>query len=353
MEGKTKMNIRDMATQSDGSYVYVARENGLYRSSNSLWNWDGPVIFPSGFINPPRLVAMAADNPHVVAVCDSKANGNQIWLSHDYGNSWLNLGVPKPGSGMTYTDLAVTKELAAGRWVFVTVADNTGGSTQKGDIMMYEINQWHNIGPMVFSCDYMAVQPSPNIQQDSCITVIGATTLSGVYYRIIKPSLPELVQDVLLVGSEFTGDFRSSPAGHSIICADIALMPDFRGDIAQFRKAFSCLTTANYSMKDGVYKIADTSAVKKAPASSTTGMGYGSLDIRADLLLVGEYATNKVRRLMNPWTSNTWFGCNTYPTGQKQAIVGVNAARCFAGTTGGNSGLFFSINNGNQFIFTI
>jgi hypothetical protein len=344
------VNIVDMATQSDGSILYVIRGEELHRSNNSAFIFPIPaVVFPTQFVNPPRLVAMAPDNPQVVIVCDSKPLGNQIWLSNDYCSSWTNLGAPKPGDFMTVTDIAVTHELAAGRWYIATIADNRYNKTEKGDVMWRDFNPWTSALPPGNSYDYMAVQASPHIQEDVCICVVGATLDNGVHYQIIKPNQAVVVQTVPFIPAGFTQNFRSNPAGYSILCADIALAPEFSGDQVQNRKAYVCLSTNTYSPKDGVYKIINTSVTKVLPTSSTTGIGFKSLDIKPGLLMAGENNTNTVRHLLTPFTGNTWFGSSPKPSGQKQVVVGVNSVKCFAGTSGNASGLSKSNNNGNSF----
>jgi hypothetical protein len=334
------MDVTDMAVQFNGYIIYIIKNGAVYKSNTSAFYFGLPFVMPSGFVAPARCIAIAPDDPNVVAVSDSKLNGNQIWVSFNGGITWVIFGIPK-ASAATVTDIAIAQPIGTPpkRYYFATVADNAYGITVKGDVMATASpTAWSSVGGVGGTHDYMAIQVSPHFPIDYCICVVGATPAAGIDYQIISLNSNSVLQTVKFILPGTTKDFRSPPAGYSILYADIALPPDFI-DSNTSNIAFVSIATQTLVPTDGVYRINNQASIKILPLGGEV-FGIKSIDYHRTMLLAGERATHMVWRSTNPlFNLPNWYPATLPPSGLKEVEVGMNSSMCFAGTRGGNSGL--------------
>jgi len=103
-----KTNITDFAVGSDGTTIYAVGTgtvaNFIAKSTNGGKTWS-VLGNPTTFTGPARLVAVAPDNPAVVAVVDS-ADG--VAYSTNGGAIWNDLGDPTLGAADVCQDIAIS-----------------------------------------------------------------------------------------------------------------------------------------------------------------------------------------------------------------------------------------------------
>lgn len=337
------MCVNDMAVAYDGSTIYLISDGVLERSTNS-----GITFFriplPPKCILPLLNVAVAPDDKYVIAVSDSRCNGNAFFASTNGGRTWSTFRRPKTGP-LTVTDIAISPMRAGyARYYMVSVADNRPGSTALGDVLTRKSNTpyflpWGSVGGVQGSHDYMAIQASPNFASDESICVVGAKPSAGVDYQLISLNTNSVMHTVNFIPAS-TRDFTSyySRTFNSILSADIALSPDFLASDDAMRTAFISIASNNSPSSDGVYRINHTHA-----RGIKLNMGMKSVAFDGNILLAGQYNRTRVWRSKNPMAVAPIFRTvRPLRPGQWEALVRMGGTAKYLGTSG-LEGSFFSI----------
>ena len=338
------MNVTHIALARDNANViYVISDKVVRKSSNG-----GDTFFqlspPKTFVSPPRIITVAPDSSDVVAVVDSHAGGNHIWLSTNGGNVWNDIGAPKNGINAVITDVAISPAMGPpnpGRHYFAAIADNRPGVTTRGDVMMKSGNQWTGIGGVGGTHDYMALQVSPEYLADQSICAVGATPNDGIDYQIINFAGKSVAFTVKFVSPGTTTDFCVPATPYSVIHADIAMGIDVLAADERVKVAFISVTTNTLSRTDGVYRVFDQLFERLSVHPNDVGLRIRSIDYDGEVLLAGEYETTNVWICLNPLTAApAWDKSTPPPSGEREAVVGMRRPNCYVGTSGGKSGFF-------------
>jgi len=122
-------SIYDFAVGSDGKTIYAvgaqaaAPATFIAKSPMAGKVWSD-LALPTGYANPFKLVAVAPDNPNVVAVVD---NNDRVFYSTNGGSTWADLGIPGDASEVI-TDIDISPARAdalLGRDIVVCTQDPT------------------------------------------------------------------------------------------------------------------------------------------------------------------------------------------------------------------------------------
>jgi hypothetical protein len=362
-------DVTDMAVANDGNTIYIISDGHVCKSVDGGENFT-ECILPGGFVYPALNIAVAPDDPDVVAVSDSSAN-EVVWLSTEGCISWDPMGTPCAG-GDTITDLAVspiTPGTILGRYFFATIADNAPYAVGLGDVMeIGATTVWAPVcaGLVTGTHDYMAIQLSPVFASDRCICVVGVmptgvVLFANVDYQVISIATGVVMQTAPLAADSTTLDYNAAfPGDGEIRYADIALPDDFDITSPGFTRAYVSIGSNPARPTDDVYRIdAPTIVTDLDVQGDMTSTCVRSIDysgtVSMGTLLAGDHTTNMVWHTTEPTiNSPSWITATTPPTGDTDAVVGVHpdfviTLTCYAGTSGAGCCFFISTDGGDNF----
>jgi hypothetical protein len=360
-------NVTDMAVGSDGKTIYIiagkcTNSIAIYKSTDGGSSF-AECSMPSGFVGPPRAIAVAPDNPKKVAVVDSTpakagiTEGGTVWLSTIDDQTWEAFP-PVPNVSATastaITDIAIGPSrigMMFGRNYVVCSRDLVDGVTGRvntigaGDV-------WEDLAPgfPTYPMDFTSCRFSPGFVRDRCIVTVGSTTVD-TYQDIVNTNIPASVTHVLLAPPGI-----DSPGDTQIVTSDIALTSDFDPTSTAGQVSFVAWDGNPYT-NDDVYRVNGTVVTKLNVRKHTAGIrsiAYAGT-IGSGKLLAGMQAKTKVYYTTDPWSASpTWKSASVPPTGKRDVVLGIapnfaTTHTCYAGTSGVRSFFFISTDDGDTF----
>jgi hypothetical protein len=393
-------DINGMAVGPDGYTIYVIDNQAvgpcIYKSVNGgrtfATIYDITVANPAGFAAAAFLaVAVAPDNPNVVAIVDGLAAvaganaAGQVYVSRDGGVNWVALPVtPDAGVGTnTTTSLAVGPARAAaavldGRDFMVTTADDGAAATVNADIFIIgQTLVWTAVGTAAAGAsafDYTSCAFSTGYIGDRVIVAVGSaaagTSLlminlgaawgAATAAYIAPPGGAVLIQALPI-------DWTTAVALTSIQTSSIALpTTGFDPTTPGGQRVWVGMAAQGVGNTD-VFRVDFTTVRKLGVAADVdiNSISYSG-DFNNGTLIAGASTLAAGAQMIQTWYTNdpgvafpTWIGTAKSPTGTAGAIVACapdfpTSKKVFAGTndaaTANNeSALSVSYNGGVSF----
>ena len=354
-------DVTAFAVGPDGHTIYATDTAGptsLYKSPNGGTAW-APVTLPAGFTGLARLVAVAPDDPNVVAVVDTAAIG-VVWFSRNGGATWASLGVPT-GAAATevVTDIAVSQSRAdalLGRDIVACTQDTTGAF---GDVYLIgDSGTWVNESNSVAigaTYDFYAVKFEPNWLGGRSVVAVGFNA-TQTHFVVIRTAPLALA---LVVDATMAATGAVMPTSANIASASLALPSDFDSTNPPAIEGYVGLNGAAGPNYD-VYRqdFLNTRKLEIATIQPITSISFlGTLS--GGTLAAGGITPPgpQVWTSANPNTAlPTWAPCNKPPTGAAATGAKVQLAPdfdtskvIFASTTGLEAAFSRSTNGGVSF----
>ena len=373
-------DVTDIAVANDGTTVYVVdanvnmdTANSVRKSTNGGNSFDNVAGIPAGAgANPPRCIAVAPDDPNVIAVVEAAAGANLVHISTNGGTTWSTLpaftnaiapaivGVQASADAM---DVAVGPARAGtllGREYAVALADVTTGVTVDGDVQIIGLTTaWRSAGRTAGTliqgtADYMAVEFDPNFVGTRVLVAVGANLASGAFLDIINDATGSRVRAITAFEATAQDYLAAGGTTAFILKAEIALPTDYDPTTGSGRRAY-IVTTHGATTNDDVFRVDDATfrALGSAKRAYQSCSYQGTID--EGTLFVGDRAAGgTVRFSTNPQVSlPTWTSTKKAPTGATGLFtvrVPANFAetsKVFCGTGGATNGdeSAFSVSN--------
>jgi hypothetical protein len=363
----SEWNVTDMAVSPDGKTIYIlaskcTKSIAVYKSTESGSKFV-KCTMPSGFAAPPRAIAVAPDNPNIVACVDSTpanagvTEGGIVWRSKDGGQTWEAFPpVPNATSvaSTAITDIVIGPSrigMMYGRNYLVCSRDLIDGVTGRvhtigaGDL-------WEDLalGFPIYPMDFTSCRFSPGYAKDRCIVTVGSTTVE-TYQDISNTDTQVSVTHVLL-----NPPGVNSPSDKQILTADIALPSNFNPTSAAGQVSFVAWDSNPYT-NDDVYRVNGTAVTKLNIPEAASGVRSIACagNIGSGKLFAGMQANTKVFYITDPWSASPpWNSVSVQPTGERDVVLGIapnleTTQTCYAGTSGPKSFFFISTDNGKTF----
>ena len=363
----SEWNVTDMAVSPDGKTIYIlaskcTKSIAVYKSTDGGSKFE-ICTMPSGFAAPPRAIAVAPDNPNIVAFVDSTpanagvTEGGTVWVSKDGGQTWGPFP-PVPNvsavASTAISDIAIGPSrigMMFGRNYLVCSRDLVDGVT--GRVQTYGTGDlWEDLalGFPIYPMDFTSCRFSPGYVKDRCIVTVGSTK-GETCQDIVNTDAQASVTHVLLKPPGV-----NSPGDKQILTADIGLPSDFNPTSSAGQVSFIAWDGNPYT-SDDVYRVSGTVVAKLNVPDATSGIRSIACagNIGSGKLLVGMQANTKVYWTTDPWSASpTWNSASVPPTGERDVVLGIapnfeTARTCYAGTRGVKSFFFKSTDNGNTF----
>jgi hypothetical protein len=348
-------NVTDMGVAPDGGTIYIIGNNALQKSTDGGSSFT-ELTMPPAFVSPPRTLAVAPDDPNVVAASDSATN-ETVWVSTNGGATWVQLP-PLNGAAanMRIMGLQVGPVRAGAilaRDYLVATADEAAGVALGSLQIIGQTTNWVNVA-LLGTADFTSCEFSPNFIVDRVALAIGSTAIAGTSLYTYNTQIPVLVHAAVQL-SGVTVDFGA--AANGILVSDIALPSDYDVTTPSCEKAFASFASAAAAPNNGgVYQCNGALPAEELGLVGTRihSIAYAGTTTSGKLL-AGAHATAMVWHATEPWT--TWTAASTPPTGQRDTVVGMHPDVltnhiCYAGTSGWYSGFFRSGDNAYTFTKT-
>jgi len=361
-------DVTDMAVASDGSiYAVDAQGNRFLKAAAGGRSFtDLTAGLAALYTAPARLVAVAPDNPNVVAIVDSLAAAagvsaaGQVYLSTDGGVTWAALPlVPDTAAAAnTVRDIAISPAVpgaALGRHYAVAVtADADADVTDGGLFILGPTLAFALVGGLAADTyDCTSVAFSPNYIGDRTIVGVGslATDTFLLMYNTLVGAAVVADQVIETVISDSPDEFGDAGAG--ILSSDIALPSDFDPTIVTGRRVYVVWNQTAAGDSD-VYRIDNISVYKLGIAADLDlhSVSYSGT-VTSGYLVAGEAAVAGVA-FVNAWysdnpqtTAPVWAVSLKPPTGGGNCVVRVapdfaTTGTVYAGTIDGGAAPFES-----------
>jgi hypothetical protein len=371
-----KTDITDFAVGSDGTTIYAVGTatvpfpvlGFIAKSTNGGKTWS-VLGNPGTFTGPARLVAVAPDNPAVMAVVDSADN---VSYSTNGGAIWNALGDPTALAADVCQDIAISParyDALLGRDILVATSDPA--VTAYGNLYVVGGSlTWTPVAttslPAIQAMDYTSCAFEPNWVGGRSVVAVGSTGAAPLGTRVVviqtvPPAPPFTVANApLAVFPAIT--FPTEIGGaNPIISSSLALPSDFDSTTGSARVAYVGFNSTGAAFDD-VYRMNSI-----GPTASTYKLGIASGDIpiqsiafsgdRAGGTLVAGLATASLWVSKDPQLSQpTWSWSPKGPTGATNTVVALapdyataTLKTVYAVTSGSESAFSRSTNGGSTF----
>jgi hypothetical protein len=374
--------IADMAIASDGNTIYAidgsealdasgATGIAIYKSMDGGYTWIGLPAVPGATAGiPPGNVAVAPDNPCVVAVSEfDAASGqpDQVHISTDGGFTWttlpalVNAGLTANNQRILDLKVGPTRPSAIyGRDYLVATCDDTATVAEGSIQILGEAATWtivSNSG-VLGGIDFVACEFSPGFAGDRIVFGVGNTGAATNFYTYNVQNYSTVVPVLIHAAVNLDGaatDFDLGVGANSVVIGDIAVPSDYDITPGYERVYASIATTATISNGiwrcDGVLAPVELGFV----ATPINSIAYSGT-VAAGKLIAGEYHAAKVWYSTTAMTSAPiWDFSSLPPPGLIKTVVGMHPEHavnhiCYAGTCGpGDGGFYISTDNAHTF----
>jgi hypothetical protein len=370
-------DVSHIAVGYDGTvYAVDSPHARLYKSDHGGYGWTD-ISRGLGAIGPWTGLAVAADNPRIVAVVTHA--GTEVFLSTDGGTNFAATGLSNNlGGGERVECLAISSDYGR-RDIAVGTSRGSGNGRVLVNIMDGFPSGWKDMSTGAtgwIAADVFSIQYSPGFAADATILAIAAT---GPPPATDNTYLYMGAQD--LGGNTTTWNNSSGypvqisqggqdTPGTPLTYADIALPADYLGTSPASRHVYACWSdnppgsASGGNPNDDVYRIDDTVCYRLMVRTDTVcSIAHYGMFSRGKLL-AGAGTSSSVSLFRGPqvyFTSNpnaqypTWQNSQKPPTGPAQARVAWSAdgAAAYCGTSavagGSNDQSAFSISTNNGF----
>ncbi|MDP2731246.1 MAG: hypothetical protein Q8O55_12325 [Dehalococcoidales bacterium] len=184
--GPADVDIVDMAVNGDVIYAVTnTTDNATFKSTNGGATWTSLVSstdYPGGSSGAPVLVAVAPDNPDVVAIVTDEP---EVWLSDDGGSDWDDLNITSSGSFAVATINDI--DISPGSTYYVAVGGSTSSGAEMWTLKLAMAEIWEaesddgtsaGSGNVTSTDEVYAVKFSPNFQTDKAIVAVSGDNSS-------------------------------------------------------------------------------------------------------------------------------------------------------------------------------
>ncbi len=273
----------------------------------------------------PVSVAVAPDNPKVVAVLVNDLDVYTLYITTDDGLNWRDLD-ELVGVGMDVAVGPARSGLLLGREYFVALSDPDPGATDDGDIAVIgDEADWGTVSDEVEGLfDFTSVVVTPNYIGDRSIVTVGTPFDGPPQLLIINTTTGDIVGDegIELDPDGETTDFDAAGADNSIISSDIALPSNFDPTSSGGQRSYVGIASVGSPADNDVYRVsssastdldADIGAVKSVAYSGTVSSGK---------LFAGNFGPDDEDEADVVFTTNPQSGADWDPT--EKAPSGVN-----------------------------
>jgi hypothetical protein len=333
----------DFAVANDGTTIYAVdgANQWVYKSTDAglTWSRKAPTNMPAA----PDFVAVAPDDPDLVAVVD----GGACYASTDGLSKLSDLGT----TGVTtILDVAISPE-SSGKH-HIVVAGTDGANEQIGSYDLgATVPSWTDLDGKTgldATDRILAVAFSPGFASDFTLAAVTETAATAIYLELYSYATGnDNWNDDAGTWSDYdaTNNIICVPGG-AAVAADISLAPDYYGGDEAMRISFvglDVVTAAN----DGVYRMTDESA-----KGIKTNVDIHSVAYDGTNLVAGESVGNSVYRSSDPLASSPSFStASTYqkPGGTQDVLLRWSGADVFGISGGAEGGFSVSHDNGKSF----
>jgi hypothetical protein len=374
-----RTDITDFAVGSDGTTIYAVGTGTfplpdfIAKSTNGGKTWSvlgNPITFAS----PARLVAVAPDNPAVVAIVDS---GDRVSYSTNGGAIWNDLGDPTALAADVCQDIAISParyDALLGRDILVATSDTAalaygnlyvvGGSLTWTPVATTSL-------PAIAAMDYTSCAFEPNWLGGRSVVAVGSTGAAPLGTRVVviqtvPPAPPFTVANAALAVFPAVTFPTEIGGANPIISSSLALPSDFDSTSGAARVAYIGFNSTGAAFDD-VYRMNSI-----GPTASTYKLGISAADVgiksiafsgdrTGGTLVAGLSATTGVWNSKDPQLSlPTWSSSAKPPTGGPPGAANTVVALApdyatatlktvYAVTSGDESAFSRSTNGGSTF----
>jgi hypothetical protein len=344
----------------------------VWKSINGGLTWNA--VTPPAATGPFLDLAVAPDNPNIVAVVDSGTVAGDVWVSTNGGATWALMpsvmGVAGYMATTVIQDLQISMAVPWGREYMVCTA-NLADGVSNGNVMIYGSGPsplgWADQGALAE--DYTSCMFTPGYSGYAVITAVGSDLIAGDTFLHMKnttlpgwDAAPAQGFTGWPVPVEIAG--QDSPNSTQIVGSSIAVPTDYDPSIPTSRRVYVGYD-AGGALNDDAFRV-DNLSVFRLNANAGAPFQVASMDYSGTratgTLVVGDVATTQVWRSDNPMSAlPTWIPSTTppssglvNPSGATQVVLDFNTDELiYVGTSGGvandNSAFNISRNGGLSF----
>lgn len=343
--------INAIAIGCDSATFYaIDISNGtIYKSKDSGISWVdlASQLTSAGALLPAWDVAVAPDNPNLVAVVTSNAGGSprEVFISADSSANWQN------------TNCAAVSDIGAidisRNYGSYAIAVGTRTGAGGGDVYVLEAVGHGSWAAQGFTGDILAAKFSPTYATDSSLVTVSADA-SGTYVNLGIHDRPANTTNWGTWGPvEVTtaGPGSSPNTGTPILTADLELPFDFSGQAPSLRRCY--ISTDAPITNAGIYRFDDTVGYWLMPAATNkriSSIAYHGT-YTSGRLLAGEVLGGANSATVMTWFTDApttcpntcWYQTQKAPTGggnsgyaNAQVAWSPDGSRAYCGTSSAN-----------------
>ncbi len=340
----------------------------VYRSIDGGVTWIPSVAIPANIVDLEISPSYATDGTVIVAG-NTVAPLAQVYISTNWGATFAVLG-GTGGAGLLATSVAVSPNYNAGVGeIALGLADPLAGVAALPDVLIWGrggVQNWASYDAVFAGTeDVTDVMYSPNFPIDATLICVASTAARTAVHTLVTGAAWDATIGAAVAIATPTGAILDvGGVGTGIVTAELAIPSDFNGSQPLARTVY--VAARSGQPDDRLYRLAVGSAVgptliqpstlvADATFSSLAFVGMGA----TGSLIAGAAANTQVYVSTNPASVFIAFTAAwAPPTG---ATVGgectyvypandyATSSRIYAGTTGLNSGVSISDNNGANF----
>lgn len=347
--------INAIAVAPDGVTIYATDipRGKVYKSTNGGFVWDDitGLLTASGATMPVWNIAIAADNPNIVAVVTSVGGlPRNVFLSADAGNRWQDTSYPA-ANNIGALDISPNYKNYD-----VVVGTRTGGGG--GKVSIYKFPGYSGWADQGFTGDVLATKFSPSYAGDNSLAIVSSNA-TGTFVNLgIRDTSANTTNWSTWTPVEITtSGAGTSPKVNQIRTADLELPLDFVGQVAGQRHIYINTNDAGATGNAGIYRIDDNIIYKLMPATGTRMISSIAFigPNNSGKLLAGEVKANASLATVDTWFSPNagaacpqatciiWQKSVKSPTGgansgnaNAQVAWGFGGTRTYCGTSSAN-----------------
>jgi hypothetical protein len=295
--------ISSIAIGVDGVTCYSVDtpNKKIYKSTNGGYTWNdiSGSLTGAGAVMPAWNIAVAADNPNIIAVITSTGGRpRNVFASIDGGSNWQDTNFP-PGSDISALDISPNYK----NYDIIAGTRTVDGS---GRVYSYRLPGFGGWIPQGFNGDILAAKFSPNYASDSSLVIIFTNT-AGTYANV---GIRDIAANTTNWASWPTIEVTLSGAGTSpktsqIKTADMELPSDFLGQVGSQRHIYISTNDSGATGNAGIYRIDDNIINRIMPATSTkmiSSIAFTGTN-NSGKLLAGEVKANAALATVDVWFS--------------------------------------------------
>jgi hypothetical protein len=356
------INIADVA--ANGDVVYAATDNSdlpLYKSLDAGATWadlSTSTLFPSG--RSVKAVAVAPDNPDIVAILTSGANGDQISYSTNGGAFWTGLGSPTNSATTNATLYSI--DVSSGTTSYICAGGELSGAPVMYSIRLAIAQSWgerygSGSGQTPTQTRILAARFSPNFSVDKGIAVVSSNASSAAF-QLFRHEMGDMnwngdigYLDATDWGTGVILDNNITTISGTLDAAEIAFPASYLANNEGERLAYIAL--GDDAGGGGVLRLTDI--VDKGFQTWSGGSldACGSLSYHeAGKVIAGSWEDNKVYQFMEPNATQPRASRPNnlkQPGGTNKTSVAWCGDVALAGTQGTHSAIATSSDDGYTF----